>query len=206
MASTLLRSVTTLVLLSGLAGTTAAHAQHFSLAPQIGFYIPTDNLTEVLASGDAGKLEAGPSFGARIGLWFGKRFGIEASGAYIPTTFTLPVTGGNIETHDAKLFNGSGQAVFYILPATGVLSLYVSGGVGVISRGGIAFTSEAQNTDVSGVLGAGAGFRLGGVTLTAGVDLFSYKAEYAGSDQTSSELQQHDIHLKLGLGIPFGGK
>lgn len=179
-------------------------AQGLSFAPQIGFYIPTQNLFE-LAGGEAYKLEAGPSFGARLGYWFGDRFGIEAAGAYIPTTFALSSGGSTVTTEDAKLFNGSGQAVFYVLPRTSPLSLYLSGGVGVVSRGGVAFTDAAETTDVTGVIGAGAGISLGGLALTLGADLFAYNAAYAGSSQTSESFQQRDIQLKLGLGIPFGG-
>lgn len=189
-----------------LAGTSAAPltAQGFSVSPQIGFYIPTQNLYE-LANGETYKLEAGPSFGARLGYWFGSRFGIEASGAYIPTTFAFTSAGSQVTSQDAKLFNGSGQAVLYILPRTSPLSLYLSGGVGVVSRGGVAFTDDAESTDVTGVIGAGAGISLGGMALTIGADLFAYNAAYAGSAQTSETFQQRDLQLKLGLGIPFGG-
>jgi len=195
-------AVAGVVLSGGMTGIAAG--QGLSFAPQIGFYIPTQNLYE-LAGGDAYKLEAGPSFGARLGYWFGNRFGIEATGAYIPTTFVLASGSSTVQSQDAKLFNGSGQAVFYLLPRTSPLSLYLSGGVGVVSRGGVAFTDDAETTDVTGVVGAGAGISLGGMALTVGADLFAYSAAYAGSAQTSESLTQRDVQLKLGLGIPFGG-
>jgi hypothetical protein len=194
-----------LALVVALAST--ARAQSLSFAPQIGIYIPTENLYK-LASGGANdfQLEAGPSFGARLGLWFGSRFGIEASGNYIPTTFQLTATSGSTPVkQDAKLFLGSGQAVLYLLPRTGLLSLFINGGVGVISRGGVAFTSQAKTSDLGAIFGGGAGIHLGPIMLTAGVDLLSYTAQYEGSQQTTQELKQHDLNVKVGFGFPFGG-
>lgn len=181
----------------------AASAQRMSLRPQIGFYIPTENLLEVSQTGEIGKLEAGPSFGAALGLRFGSHLGIEANGAYVPTTFKRG-TGGTFEKNDAKLFLGSALATFNVLPPSSPLILFVNGGVGVISHGGVAFTSAADKTDLSGVFGAGAGIRLGGLQLIAGADLYRYSAKFEGSTQTEGKLKQLDFALKLGLG--FGGR
>jgi len=184
-----------------------AEAQKFSFAPQIGFYIPTQQLVEGVQTGtfDTAELEAGPSFGARFGLWFGERFGIDLSGNYVPTTFKLVDNGNEVSSQDAKLFNGAAQAVFFVLPRTSPLSLYLNGGVGVVSRGGVAFTNAANKTDVAGVIGAGAGIKLGGLALTLGADLFAYTAKVEEGVTTESEFKQKDVQLKLGLGIPFGG-
>lgn len=183
-----------------------AEAQKFSFAPQIGFYIPTQNLVEGVQTGtfDTAELEAGPSFGARLGLWFSDRFGIDVSGNYVPTTFRLVNDGSEVASEDAKLFNGAAQAVLFILPRTSFVSLYLNGGVGVVSRGGVAFTNAANKTDVAGVFGAGAGIRLGGLALMVGADLFAYTAKIEEGQTTESSVQQKDIQLKLGLGIPFG--
>lgn len=166
----------------------ALSAQNISLWPQLGFYIPTKDLVTVSQGGDVGKIEAGPSFGAALGLRFGSRFAIEASGAYVPTTFKLG-TGNTIDKQDAKIFIGDAKAVFYLL-----------------SRGGVAFTSQSETSDVSGVFGAGAGIRLGGIMLVAGADFFRYTAAYQGSQQTAAELKQLDIALRIGLGFGFGGQ
>jgi hypothetical protein len=187
-----------LLTLSGVAS-----AQRLSLRPQIGFYIPTENLLEVSQTGEVGKLEAGPSFGGALGLRFGSHFGIEANGAYVPTTFKRS-TGGTLEKNDAKLFLGSALLTFNVLPPSSPLILFVNGGLGVISHGGVAFTSAADKTDLSGVAGAGAGIRLGGLQLIAGVDLYKYTAKFEGSTQTEGNLKQLDFALKFGLG--FGGR
>lgn len=195
------RHVAVMGVILALSYSTPASAQRLSLRPQIGFYIPTENLLEVSQTGEVGKLEAGPSFGAALGLRFGSHFGIEANGAYVPTTFSRGTDG--LEKHDAKLFLGSALLTFHVLPPSSPLILFVNGGLGVISHGGVAFTSAADKTDLSGVAGAGAGLRLGGLQLIAGVDLYRYSAKFEGSTQTEGSLKQLDFALKFGLG--FGG-
>ena len=198
-----------LIFASTAALASTARAQSLSFAPQIGIYIPTENLYKLASSGASSsdfKLEAGPSFGARLGLWFGSRFGIEAAGNYVPTTFQLTGTTGSTPVRqDAKLFLGSGQAVLYLLPRTAILSLFVNGGVGVISHGGVAFTSEAKTNEVGAIFGGGAGLHFGPIMLTAGVDLLTYTAQYQGNQVTSQVFQQHDLNVKVGFGFPFGG-
>ncbi len=181
-----------------------AAAQRLSLSPEIGFYIPTENLVEI-ANGTAGELEAGPSFGLRLLLGLGQRVSLSVGGAYVPTTFEFRSSGGPVTEQDARLFTGAGQVVVYLIPPTSPLSLFLNGGVGVVSRGGVAFTDAAEKTDMSGVFGAGATIRLGGLAVTAGADAYSYKAKFEGSSAVESEVTQLDINLRLGLGIPFGG-
>jgi hypothetical protein len=188
----------------GLALAAPLAGQRVRFAPTIGLYIPTEQLYEVATGSqpDDFQLEAGPSFGARLGVWFGRRLGLELGGSYVPTTFLL---GGSSPTkQDAKLFIGSGQLVLFLIPPTSPLSLFLSGGVATVSRGGVAFTNEAT-TKVGGVLGAGAGVNLGPLSLNVGADLLTYQADYRGSQAVSQELRQRDISLRLGFGIPFGG-
>jgi len=196
-------STLALVLIFGLHAAPAA-AQRFSLAPELGVYIPTEKLVDA-TDGTVGELEAGLSLGARLGLRFGDRVGLSVSGAYVPTTFTLSPTGGSPEQHDARLFNGTGQLMVFLLPRRSLFSVFLNGGVGVVSRGGVAFTNAAETTNVTGVVGAGATLRLGGMALSAGAELFSYTAEYDPDGLVSSELSQRDVQIRLGVGIPFGG-
>jgi len=189
--------------LSILAAPLAAQRVRFS--PQIGLYIPTERLYD-LASGNHGEdfqIEAGPSFAARLGFRFGRRLGIDIGGSYVPTTFKFG--SGATTKENAKLFIGSGQLDLFLIPPTSPLSLFLSGGVAAISRGGVAFTNEAKTTNVGGVFGVGAGINLGPLALTAGADLVTYKADYQGTQVVSQELRQKDVNLKFGFGIPFGG-
>lgn len=192
-----------LVFLALVVGLPVAAQTRLSFAPQIGFYIPTERLQSVATTGVVDSLEAGISYGARIGATFGKHLGISFSGNYVPTTYQVG-TGSNFEKRDAKLFTGAGQLIVFILPITSPLTLFLNGGVGVISRGGVAFTNASKTNYVTGVFGAGAGLRLGGIGLSLGADLYNYNAEYLGTTQTSSKLKQKDVHLKFGIGVPFG--
>lgn len=155
--------------------------------------------------GAAVELEAGPSFGLRLGIGLGRRVMLSLGGAYVPTTFKIQQSGGPVTEEDARLFTGAGQLVVYLIPPSSPFSIFLNGGVGAVSRGGVAFTEDAEKTDISGVFGGGASIRLGGLARTAGADAYSYKAQYEGTSAVESEITQLDINLKLGLGVPFGG-
>ena len=180
----------------------------FSFAPQIGLYIPTERL-QSLATGNSNavdSLEGGISFGARIGATFGNHLGVLFSGNYVPTTYKLGAGGNGLQQQDAKLFTGAGQLMVFILPITSPLTLFLSGGVGVINRGGAAFAQAKRSRYITGVFGAGAGLRLGGIGLSVGADLYNYNADYIGTTVNTNKLKQKDVHLKFGFGVPFGVK
>lgn len=176
-----------------------------SLTPEIGFYIPTEKLIDA-ANGTVGELEAGPSFGLRLALGLGSRVRLSVGGSYVPTTFALqPGGSGQVEQRDARLFTGAAQLMFFLIPPTSPLSVFINGGVGAVSRGGVAFTDDAETTDVSGIFGGGAQLNLGGISLLAGADVFSYKAAYTGTQAVTSEIKQLDVQVRLGLGFGLGG-
>ncbi len=195
--------IAAVLLLSGAGWPAAAVAQRLSLSPEIGFYIPTEQLVDA-ADGTVGELEAGPSFGLRLGVALGNRLSLSVSGSYVPTTFALRPDGGPAESRDARLFNGSGQLVVYLLPPASPVAVFVNGGVGVVSRGGVAFTDQSETSDVTGVIGGGVALRLGGKGVTVGADVFSYSAQYSGATEVASELKQLDVQLRIGLML-FGG-
>jgi hypothetical protein len=183
-------------------GPVQASAQQFSFTPQIGLYVPTENLVELTTGGEY-RLEVGFSFGARFGLWFGNRFGLDVSGNYVPTTVTF--TGqAAIADQDAKLFTGAAQLIVFLLPNTSPVSVYVNGGLGIVGRAGEAFLNASDKSDIAGVFGAGAAIRLGGPALHLGADLYSYSATVTGATVSAESFKQLDLQLKLGLGIPFG--
>jgi len=196
-------AVVALLLLAPL----SAEAQTLSFTPEIGFYVPTDKFVSGIVGEpfDAAELTAGPSFGARMGLWFGDRFGVDVSANYVPTTFKVLSGSSELASENASLWNGAAQAVFYIVPRTSPVSFHVNGGIGLVSRGGAAFELATDKSDVAGVFGAGVGVRLGGMQLNVGADLYAYTAKIEDGIATESSFQQKDIQLKLGLGIQFGG-
>src|SRR5262245_57841939 len=142
------------------------YAQRLSLSPEIGFYVPTEKLSKLTAGSDFSEMEAGFAFGGRVGMWFSKRLGLEVSGAYVPSTYKLS-EGSTITKQDAKLFLGSGQVVLFLLPRTSFFTVFLNGGVGVISHRGAAYTDASDKNDWSGVFGGGAAIQLGGLALSA---------------------------------------
>ncbi len=184
-----------------------AQAQtRFSFAPQIGLYIPTEKLQSVVSGNPnaVDSLEGGLSFGARIGATFGQHLGFQVSGTYVPTTYTLGAGGTGLQSRDAKLFTGAAQLMVFLLPISSPFTLFVSGGVGVINRGGAAFAAATKSRYISPVAGAGAGIRLGGIGLSVGAEYYPYNADYIGTTVNTTKLKQKDVQLKFGFGVPFG--
>jgi hypothetical protein len=175
-------------------------------APQIGLYIPTEKLQSVVngTQGAVDSLEGGISFGARLGATFGQHLGFQVSGTYVPTTYTLGSGNNGLQARDAKIFTGAAQLLVFLLPLSSPVALYVSGGVGVINRGGAAFAAATKSMYISPVAGAGAGIRLGGIGLSVGAEYYPYNADYIGTTLNTNKLKQKDIQLKFGFGVPFG--
>ena len=178
-----------------LAATATPEAQQLSLTPQLGFYIPTEKLVQLASGGGTGELEAGPSFGLRLGLWFGDRIGLEATGSYVPTTFRLAQGSQQLQSEQARLFVATGQFVVFLVPRTSPVSIWLDAGVGTVSRGGAAFSQESDRTDIAGTAGAGIAISLGGMALSAAADFLGYTASYTVSSQTEAKLEQRDIHV-----------
>ena len=70
--------LTTLALGALSLGTSPLSAQHISLSPAVGVYIPTQELVAAATTGTPPKQEISITVGGRFGLWFGNRIGIGA--------------------------------------------------------------------------------------------------------------------------------
>jgi len=195
-----------------MAAPAAVQAQtHFILSPTIGAYIPTTELVQA-ASGQKFKQEIGLAVGLRAALLFGERFGVTATGSYVPSDLhvTFDSTGAE-QKAKANLWFGSARASFYLIPPTKPFYAGVNGGVALIGRGGKAYEGADNNkTDVGGVVGALVGFRLGSLGLYLAADDYIYHpsvVQTATGGVPSDELtikNQNDIHVLLGLGVPIG--
>jgi hypothetical protein len=182
-----------------------AAAQRLSLRPQIGIYVPTKDLVALSQSGDVSKLQAGPSFGAALGLRFGSHLGIEVTGTYVPTTFSQGI-GGSFAKQDAKLFLGNAQVVFHVLPPSSIavaLRQWRSRG-GEPGRHRVHLSS--QDLQYVGRCRGGRGnphrrYQPGGRRGP-----LPLHASYTGTQQTTSEVKQLDVQLRLGLGFGMGGR
>ena len=194
----------------GLAAMTPAAAQHLSISPTLGVYIPTTDLYNAVA-GQTFKQEVALSVGARLGLWFSDRVGIQATGNWVPSSLQYTLTpGGATQTGNADLWFGSGRLTVFLIKPSSPIFLAIGGGVGVVGRSGAAYDSLStvgvqSTSDVSGVASIGAGIHLGPLQLYATADDYIYNATLTGTSVTSSQ-QQNDIQLAVGLGIPLGGK
>jgi hypothetical protein len=186
------------------------HAQ-FSIAPEIGVYIPTTPLVTAALGGNPNDIselrqEIALSVGGRMAIGFG-RFGIEVSGAYTPSSVTLSSSGIDT-TANANLITGTGQVWLQVLPQSSLLSLGLSGGLSVTSRGGEAFAGVSNTTDLGGVLGVSLGMRLGPVIhlmVTAEDYIYNLDPALLGLPPGTESSTQHDIHLNFGIGIPLLG-
>ncbi len=191
------RVTLSLLMLAGTSG--VVQAQRISLAPNIGIYVPTSELVRA-AAGQSFKQQVSISVGGRLGLAFGERFGLEASGDYAPSELTFSSTGSTARTK-SKIISGSGKVLVFLLPARHPIAMLVSGGVGVVNRSGDAYPTSSTN--VGGTLGASLRVRVGGLlSVQLNAEDFLYHATYQGSAQTSA-VTQHDLHFSFGFGSGF---
>ncbi len=191
---------------------TSLNAQ-FSIAPEIGVYVPTQPLVTAALQGNPGEIgqlkqEIALSIGGRMSIGFG-RFGIEVSGAYTPSSVVLSSSGVSLPdtSLSANLITGTGQLWVQVLPASSPLSLGLSGGLSLTSRGGEAYAGASNTPDLGGVLGISLGVRLGPVIhLMVTAEDYIYNLDPALVGLPGAELKtQHDIHLNFGIGIPLLG-
>jgi hypothetical protein len=177
--------------------------QRVSIAPNIGVYVPTTELVKA-ASGQEFKQEVSITLGGRLGIFFSERLGVEFTGDYAPSD--LKISTGPKE--DANIFTGSGRVTYQLVPFTSPVAFLVTGGVGVINRSGDFYQGVEDKTDVGGTIGASARFRLGRllrIQLNAEDYIYKPGADIPGFTSTDERKTQNDIHLSVGLGIPFMG-
>jgi len=180
-------------------------AQRVSIAPNIGLYIPTTELVKA-ASGQEFKQEISITLGGRLGIFFSQRLGVEFTGDYAPSKLKFSAAGTPKE--DANIFTGSGRITFQVVPFSSPVAFLVTGGVGVVNRSGDFYQDVDHRTDVGGTAGASVRFRLGKLLrlqLNAEDYIYKPKADIPGFTASDQKKTQNDIHLSVGLGIPFLG-
>ena len=185
-----------------------AAAQGFSIAPTIGLYIPTEEFYKAATSGNAADLrkqEVSIAVGARLAVK-GKRLGLELAGDYAPSKLKFDLNGQQSQ-EDANVLTGSARLTLFVIPATSPLWLAVSGGAGVVHRSGTAYAALTDRTDLAPTAGAQVGFRLGRlVSLTVSADGYFYTPDFSASDTgTTTQIGQKDVHISVGVSIPFLG-
>jgi hypothetical protein len=186
-----------------LAGSTrAATAQRVSLSPTIGVYIPTSEL-EKAASGQEFKQEVALSVGGRLGLNFGRRFGIVTSIAYVPSSLRFTFNETETKT-DANLLFGAARATVYLIPTTSPVWLNLNGGASLVKKRGEAYESLEDKTDVGGVVGATVGFNLGSfLSFYIAAEDYIYGTTLVQTGTLEEKKTQNDVQLAVGFGVPL---
>ncbi len=159
-----------LTLLIALAPSTLAAQAQFAVSAFGGVYLPTADLFEgVVPTQDAGNISLKFSqstswtVGGRLAVWPSARIGIEAEAAYVPSSVQGDILGtvdGNVipisGDVDANLFLGSINLMYALIrPPLEPLLIYISGGVGLVSRGGDFYDGLQDTSDIAGVAGLG---------------------------------------------------
>ncbi|MEO8337980.1 MAG: outer membrane beta-barrel protein [bacterium] len=187
----------------------------FSLSPYIGVVLPTaDLLTLSKGTGSTTgtqdfKMSSAITLGGRLGVMFTSRVGLMADVGYSPGSVNLDSTGVTANT-DVTTLSGVGKLVLYLIPSSSPVWLSISGGGGAIRH---SFKSDAgtlsglkDGTNIGGVIGAGAGIRLGQlIALTGSVEDYLYDASFDNGGTKTSEKKQHDVRITGGIRIPILG-
>lgn len=189
-----------------------ATRQGVSLTPYLGVLIPTADLFSYAngATTQTTRISAAITFGGRLGIGLGSRFGIEGDVGYSPGSVDYEAGTGASFNQDVRILSGSGRATFYLIPRTSPFWIGVSGGVGAVRHTFKAGTAGAaaveSGTNVGGVLGASAGIRIGRViALNIGAEDYLYSASFDVNGAKTAEKKQHDIRITGGIRIPFLG-
>lgn len=193
-----------LVAVAFAAGFAPLAAQRVSLAPTVGVYIPTQELTRALA-GEQFKQEVGIAVGGRFGVDFSRRLGFQATGSYVPSNLRFTLDQSQ-QTTDANLFFGAAKLAFFVVPPGRTLSFQINGGVAMVRRSGDAYAALEDRSSVGGTVGALLGLGLGPIPLQLGAEAYLYKQNLDGlTTATGEPASQRDIQLSIGFGLPVGG-
>ena len=190
------------MLVIGLSVTSPATAQRISLSPTIGVYIPTSELIKA-ANGQEFKQEIALAVGGRLGLNFTPRLGMVTSVSYVPSNLRFSFN-QNETTTDANLLFGTARATYYVLPTTSPVWLNINAGGSLVKRGGEAYDSLEDKTDIGGVVGTTVGFNLGGfLSFYVAAEDYIYGTTFVESGTLEEKKTQNDIQLAVGFGVPL---
>jgi hypothetical protein len=181
---------------------TPAMAQKLSLSPTIGVYIPTSELIKA-ANGQEFKQEIALAVGGRLGVNFSRRFGVVTSVTYVPSSLRFSFNQNETKT-DANLLFGTARATVYVIPTTSPVWLNLNAGASLVKRGGEAYDSLADKTDIGGVVGTAVGFNLGGfLSFYVAAEDYIYGTTFVESGTLEEKKTQNDIQLAVGFGVPL---
>lgn len=132
------------------------------LSAFLGGYLPATNLFDSVRLGDVDQPiilnlghQAGIAGGGRVTLRL-SRLAVEAEAAYVASDLDIPSAVASEAPADASIFLGSLGVLYDIYRAPfSPLTIFVSGGGGLVARRGAFFDRLEATTDLAGVLGLG---------------------------------------------------
>jgi hypothetical protein len=183
-----------------------------------GVYLPTADLFDGVVPIDTFgpsslkfKQKMGWTLGARVAVWPSARIGIEAEAAYVSSDVEgdfivavggqlMPVSG----TEKGNLFLGSLNFVYALIkPPLEPLAITVSGGVGLVSRGGDAWNNFEDTSDIAGVLGLGLKYGIA-KALWLRFDLRDYISSFEEKNLSAVAIQGSGSKLQNDLLVVVG--
>jgi len=189
-----------------------ATKQGISLTPYIGVVVPTADLFSYQsgATTQTTRISAAITFGGRLGIGLGPRFGIEGDVGYSPGSVDYEEGTGTSFNQNVRILTGSGRVTIYLIPRTSPFWIGVSGGVGAVRHtfkvGTAGSATVEPGTNVGGVLGASAGIRIGRLlAINIGAEDYLYSASFDVNGTKTAEKKQHDIRITGGIRVPFLG-
>lgn len=216
----ILAAVLTLVIAS-TPSSLAAQSLRLTVDAFGGAFIPaTDLFNEVFPDVGALSLSQKTAFsvGGRVAVWPSRRIGIEAEGIYafsdVEVTCVLAGVCADEGTAPANVFLTSLSLLYtFIDPPLDPVAVFVSAGVGLVARGGDAFTDVDESTDLAGVFGLGLRYGIApGVRIRG--DVKDYISSFEWKEVTvplkergldvGATLQQ-DILVTLAVEFVLGG-
>jgi Outer membrane protein beta-barrel domain len=179
-----------------------AAGQRVSLSPTFGVYIPTSELVKA-ANGEEFKQEIALAVGGRLGINFTPRLGMVTSVSYVPSNLRFTLNENETKT-DANLLFGTARLNYQVIPWTSPVWLGLNAGASLIKRGGEAYDSLTDKTDIGGVVGATVGFNLGSfLSFYVAAEDYIYGTTFADAGTLEEKRTQNDIQLAVGFGVPL---
>ncbi|HEX4628470.1 MAG TPA: outer membrane beta-barrel protein [Gemmatimonadales bacterium] len=183
----------------------------FEVVPFLGLYIPTANVVEQVNASCACQVstrqKTNIDVGARLAMWISDRLSLEGSIGYSPSGVTTTAALYGRADTSARVTTASARVLAALGPRTLNRYVFVSGGIGLVVRGGDAWTGASGRTRFGGTLGVGMRFEVAPpLAVRAELDDWLYSAQFssASTPQTQSKFQS-DLVLSLGLAVPIGG-
>ncbi len=177
------------------------------ITPAMGIYWPVGLLVDgdIANGGEERRQVAAGLVGVRMGVWPGRRLGLEGGIAFSPSqvavtrsTGTEDVTGGVLLMH--------ARAVASLSPPAAPWAFHLGAGVGLVHRSGSAWQTTLGGTAPALALGFGARSRMRRSNLALRLELEDYilfNQFDQGLPNTTGARIHHDFVWSMGLTVPI---